>query len=128
MTMGEGRKGEDDGGGYEKDFYLNIDIYTFGSTGSQVQHAGPSVVAGGIQFPDQGLNHTSCTEEEMVGEGIENKGEGEDGGKRERRGEQMEGEGTPRDRASATRFHPYGHFVSAKCFVKPVYRFQHVGY
>ena len=52
-------------------------------------------MAGGIQFPDQGLNHTSCTEEEMVGEGIENKGEGEDGGKRERRGEQMEGEGTP---------------------------------
>lgn len=52
----------------------------------------------------------------------------EDGGKRERRGEQMEGEGTPQDRARATRCHPYGPFVSAKCFVKPVYRFQHVGY
>lgn len=36
MTMGKGRKGEEDGGGSEKEFSLNIDIYTFGCTGSQV--------------------------------------------------------------------------------------------
>lgn len=36
MTMGGGRKGEEDGGGYEKELYLDIDMYTSGCTGSQV--------------------------------------------------------------------------------------------
>ena len=34
--MGGGRKGEEDGGGYEKELYLDIDMYTSGCTGSQV--------------------------------------------------------------------------------------------